>query len=163
MPSVYLETTIPSYLAAYPSSDKVFAGHQQTTHDWWKTAAQRFRLFISEHVLDEIRDGDPDAARRRLEIIDGLPVLTMNDDVRELTREYNHRLGLQGRALGDIPHFAFAVSYKLDYLVTWNCRHIANAVVIRRLMEANDELGRPTPQIITPEALSDPFSEGEES
>ena len=67
--------------------------------------------------------------------------------------EYDGRLGLTGRARADLPHFAFAVAYRMDYLVTWNCRHIANGEVIRRLLDANAELQRPTPQLVTPEEI----------
>ena len=153
MPSVYLETTIPSYLAAHPSRDLIMAAHQQITHDWWLNAHDRFDLYISDAVLNEIRGGDPDAAARRLAIVNGLPVLQLNDDVRNLVHEYDRRLGLTGRARADLPHFAFAVAYQMDYLVTWNCRHIANGEVIRRLLDANAELQRRTPLLLTPEEL----------
>ena len=153
MPSVYLETTIPSYLAAHPSRDLIMAAHQQITHDWWLNAQERFDLYISDAVLNEIRGGDPDAAVRRLAIVNGLPVLQLNGDVRNLVHEYDRRLGLVGRARADLPHFAFAVAYEMDYLVTWNCRHIANGEVIRRLLNANAELQRSTPLLITPEEI----------
>src|SRR3972149_2030954 len=153
MPSVYLETTIASYLAAQPSRDLIMAAHQQITHQWWLDARDRVHLSISDAVLTEIRGGDPDAAARRLAIVNGLPVLQLNDDVRNLVHEYDRRLGLVGRARADLPHFAFAVAYQMDYLVTWNCRHIANGEVIRRLLDANAALHRPTPLVVTPEEI----------
>ena len=153
MPTAYLETTIPSYLAAYPSRDLVIAAHQQITHEWWRDAPTRFDLYISEAVLDEIRTGDPDAAARRLAVVDQLPVLELNDDVRSLVAAYDQRLGLVGRARADLPHFAFAVAYEMDYLVTWNCAHIANGEIIRRLRDANADLNRFTPLIVTPEEV----------
>lgn len=153
MPSVYLETTIPSYLAAHPSRDLVIAAHQQITHDWWRTASRRFDLYISEAVFDEIQGGDPDAVARRLEIVEGLPILRLSDDVTGLANAYDQRLGLVGRARADLLHIAFAVAYETDYLVTWNCRHIASGETIRRLARANAELRRFTPVIVTPEEL----------
>src|SRR5687768_8587817 len=159
MPSVYLETTIPSYLAAYPSRDLIMAAHQQITNDWWRNARDRFDLYISEAVLAEIRAGDADAAERRLVLIEGLPVLAWNDDIVDLVREYDQHLGLIGRARADLPHFAFAVAYEMDYLVTWNCRHIANGEVVRRLIEVNAELGRRTPLIVTPEEILEDVEE----
>ena len=153
MPSLYLETTIPSYLAAYPSRDLVIAAHQQITHDWWRTAPSRFDLYISEAVLEEIQAGDPDAVARRLEIVEGLPILALSNDVATLVNAYEDRLGLVGRARPDLLHIAFTVAYESDYLVTWNCRHIANGETIRRLARANAELGRFTPVIVTPEEL----------
>ncbi len=109
--------------------------------------------YVSEAVLEEIRAGDPGATLRRFQIVEGLPVLQLNDDVRTLVREYARRLGLAGRARADLPHFAFAVAYEMDYLLTWNCSHIANGEIIRRLTEANMALGRLTPLIVTPEEI----------
>lgn len=153
MAKVYLETTIPSYLASYPSHDLVVAAHQQITHDWWRDAKTRFDLFVSEAVLEEIRAGDPEAASRHLQIVAGLPVLELSENVRELVRVYDQRLGLPSRARADVPHFAFAVSYRMDYLLTWNCAHIANGEVIRRLMNVNFSLNLFMPLIITPEEI----------
>jgi hypothetical protein len=104
-------------------------------------------------VLTEIRAGDPDAAARRLALVDGLPIVELNDDVRALVHTYDQRLGFAGRARADLPHLAFAVAYAMDYLVTWNCTHIANGEVIHRLLEINTELHRHTPIIVTPEEL----------
>ena len=84
MPTVYLETTIPSYLAARPSRDISVAAHQQITHDWWRDARERFDVYISEAVLAEIRLGDPDVVVRRLAVVEGLPIVETNDDVQDL-------------------------------------------------------------------------------
>ena len=160
-PTVYLETTIPSYLAARPSRDLVASAHQQVTHEWWHEASDQFEVFISEAVLSEIRSGDPEVASRRLQIVSGLPVLELTEDIRQLTLVYHKELELPRRAGADIVHIACAVSYELDYLLTWNCAHIANGRVIRRLMTANERLGRFTPLIVTPEELFEtPAGEG---
>jgi len=153
MPTVYLETTIPSYLAAQPSRDLIVAAHQQITHEWWREARQRFEVYISEAVIAEIRAGDPDAAARRLAVVAGLPILALNEDVRGLVHAYDQRLRFGARARADLPHMAFAVGYAMDYLVTWNCAHLANGEVIRRLREVNVEWQRHTPIIVTPEEL----------
>lgn len=153
MPDVYLETTIPSYLVARPSRDLVVAAHQQITHEWWGGAHERFEMYVSEAVLAEIRAGDPAAAAQRLELVEGLQVLELNSDVRSLVAAYDERLGLAGRARADLPHFAFAVAYEMDYLLTWNCTHIANGEIVRRLMRVNAELDRFTPLIVTPEEI----------
>ena len=160
MPTVYVETSIPSYLTAQLSRDLIIAAHQQITQEWWRTARDRFDLYISEAVLLEIRSGDPDASARRVELVKYMPVLAMKKDIQTLVEVYDQCLGLVGRARTDLPHFAFAVAYKMDYIVTWNCTHIANGEVIRRLQAANERLQRPTPIIVTPEALL-PESEGE--
>jgi hypothetical protein len=161
MPTVYLETTIPSYLAAYPSRDLIMAAHQQSTHEWWREARQRFEVDISAAVLADIRAGDPDAAARRLAIVEGLPILALHEDVRALVHAYDQRLRLGERARADLPHVAFAVAYAMDYLVTWNGAHLANGEVIRWLREVNVELQHPTPIIVTPEELLEsPEEEG---
>lgn len=157
MPTVYVETTIPSYLAAFPSRDLVIAGHQQITHEWWRTAHDRFDLYVSEAVLQEISAGDPGAMARRLAYVDRLPILTLKDDVRALVEVYDRRLGVVGQARADVPHFAFTVAYEIDYLVTWNCAHIANGEMIRRLLDVNAELKRVTPLIVTPEEILEPL------
>lgn len=161
MATVYLETTIPSYLVAEPSRDLVVAANQKITHDWWQTARERFDLLISEPVLDEIQAGDPDMAARRLEIIDDLPMLEWNEDVVALVQVYGARLGLSGPATADVQHIAFSVAYELDYLVTWNCAHIANGQVVSRLQELNRELNRFTPLIYTPQQILE-NSEGDQ-
>lgn len=159
MASVYVETTIPSYLTATPSRDLIVAAHQQITRDWWATAAERFELFVSEVVLEEIRAGDPEFAARRIEVVQRLPVLTLNDDIRDLIGVYRGNLGLPDRARADLAHIAFAVAYEVDYLATWNCAHMANGRVIRRLMEINHGLRRFTPLMLTPDELAEPHVE----
>lgn len=153
MQTVYVETTVVSYLAAHPSRDLVIAAHQQITRDWWRTAKDRFELYVSETVMAEIQAGDPEVGDRRLQLVRNLPILELTDDVQVLAGHYDRSLGLSGRAQADIPHFAFAVSYEMDYLVSWNCSHIANGEMIKRLLKVNDELKRPTPLIVTPEEI----------
>ena len=153
MSTVYLETSVTSYLAAKPSRDLVTAAHQQVTRDWWQTARGHYELCISELVLAEISAGDPGVASRRLELVAGLPILQYSDDVASLVDVFEQQLGLSGRARADLPHFAFAVSYEIDYLVTWNCAHIANGEVIRRLMRATAQQNRFCPAILTPNEL----------
>lgn len=112
-------------------------------------------------VLDEIRLGDPEYAAKRMDIVYDLDVLAFIGDVGFLIREYTARLVLAGSASTDLAHFAYSVAYNMDYLVTWNCRHIANGQVIKRLTKANHEVGRPTPVIITPEELLPRLFEGD--
>jgi hypothetical protein len=104
-------------------------------------------------VIEEIAMGDTEAAADRQVAVRGLPILTLTDAVGALAREYDSSLRLPPKARTDVLHIAFAVAYEMDYLVTWNCRHIASGPVIRRLQEVNDIAGRKTPLIVTPEAL----------
>lgn len=153
MATIYLESSIPSYLAARPSRDPTTAANQQLTHEWWQTAPAEFEIFVSEAVVNEIARGNPAMAARRLNFVDGLPILPATDDVRALNRIYRKSLGLVGRARRDVPHFSFAVSYELDYLVTWNLAHIASPRVVRKLADLNEELGRHVPIVTTPAAF----------
>lgn len=156
MPTVYLETTIPSYLAARSSRDIIIAAHQQITRDWWRDARKHFDVYISDAVLAEICLGDPDVVARRLAIVEKLPVVEIDNEVQDLVSIYAQRLGLTGRAQIDLPHIALAVAYSMDYLVTWNCAHIANGEIIRRLGAINSELHLHMPVIVTPEELLQP-------
>lgn len=131
----------------------MIAAHQQLTYDWWKNARNELELVVSEAVLDEVRAGDPEIAERRLELVSPLPVLSLNDEVRSLARIYSSGLGLHPQAAADVLHIAFAVAYEVDYLVTWNCKHIANGHVVRRLQKTNEKDNRETPVIVTLEEL----------
>jgi len=162
VPSVYVETTIPSYLVARRSRDLIVSAHQQLTHDWWETARHRFDLFVSEAVLDEMRSGDSRTAAKRIALVADLQVLKYSADVEELASEYERRLGLTGAATSDLPHLAYSVVYNMDYLLTWNCRHIANGLIIRQLLKVNHLLGRPTPVILTPTELMADLADEEE-
>jgi hypothetical protein len=152
-PTLYLESTIPSYLAARPSRDLIVAAHQQITHEWWEQVRFEFDIYVSQAVVDEVSAGDPAVATRRLALVDGLPRLVLTDEVDALAGEYLRRLGLPPSARLDAIHLACTVVYGLDYLLTWNCAHLANGQVIRRLWEINRALGRSTPVIVTPEEL----------
>lgn len=149
---VYVETTIISYLAGRPSRDLIVCANQEVTRQWWDVARKRDELLVSDTVLAEIRLGDPDAAARRLAFTRGLEALPLTDVVADLAELYEKELKLPQR-LVDATHIAFAVHHQLDYLVTWNCSHIASGPVMRRLMETNRRLGRVTPLICTPMEL----------
>jgi hypothetical protein len=151
--TLYLESTIPSYLAAFPSRDLIAAAHQQITYEWWHKARSHFEIYLSEAVLEEIRRGDPDAAVRRLSFVENIPILALTDDVKSVADTYHKELGLPSKARLDVIHIAYAVVYESDYLLTWNCNHIANGVVIHKLRTLNKRLGNKTPVIVTPEEL----------
>jgi len=152
-PTLYLESTIPSYLAARPSRDIIVAAHQQITHEWWNHARDDFEIYMSQLVFNEISAGDPDAAVRRLAIVEGLPSLASTEEVELLAEHYQRGLRLPPDARLDAGHLAFTVAYGLQYLLTWNCRHLANGRMIPRLREINAALGLETPLIVTPEEL----------
>jgi hypothetical protein len=152
-PTLYLETTVCSYYTARPVRDIVALAHQEITRDWWERRLTLFEVYISPVVLEEARQGDPGPAQKRLEALSAFPVLEATSEIETLAQTYVSKLALPGKALRDAAHLAFACGYELDYLVTWNCTHIANAEIRRLLISLNDELGLRTPIICTPEEL----------
>ncbi|MBI5474475.1 MAG: type II toxin-antitoxin system VapC family toxin [Ignavibacteriae bacterium] len=152
-PSVYIETTIPSYLVSRPTRDVVISANQQMTRDWWRERRTEFDMFVSDVVREEILRGDPEMSRKRAEIVRSLPILEPNETVDGLVRIYKAHIGLPLDAAPDIAHISYAVAYEMDYLLTWNCKHIANGAVIRRLQKVNGGLGVRTPTIVTPYEL----------
>jgi hypothetical protein len=152
-PTVYVETTIISYLTARPSRDLVVAGHQQMTAEWWEDVRPKVDCFISPFVLQEASRGDSAMAAKRLEAIAVFPVLAQNHTVDELAQRYHEKLNIPEHAKIDSFHLAIAVAYEMDYLLSWNCRHIASAQVQKTIQMINDELGINTPIMCTPESL----------
>jgi predicted nucleic acid-binding protein len=152
-PVLYLETTVVSYVVARPSRDVVVLAHQEITRQWWTARREAFSIYVSPVVLEEAALGDAEQARERLQLLDPYPVLSASDHVEQIAAAYLRELRLPERALRDAAHLAFACTYAVDYLLTWNCAHIANAEVRRQLARVNDRLGLVTPVICTPEEL----------
>lgn len=153
MDKVYLETTIPSYVVSKLSRDIIVLSHQQTTKDWWENNKIDYELYISQIVIDEISEGDKDLAKNRNELIKNIPLLEYNNEVEKLAEMYFKYFKFQKKALRDAFHIAFAVYYEIDFLLTWNCRHLANANVRTNLVKLNYDLNYKTPDICTPEEL----------
>ena len=152
-PKLYLETTIVSYLAARPSRDLIVAANQQITQDWWQMRRASFDLFVSEAIVKEAGSGDESAARQRLEEIEGIPLLTLTVDAAALAEKLVKGLPLPERAVTDAVHVAIAASNGMDYLLTWNCKHLANAVLRSKIEDACREQGYEPPVICTPQEL----------
>ncbi|MBL7077458.1 MAG: type II toxin-antitoxin system VapC family toxin [Kiritimatiellae bacterium] len=153
MKKAYIETSILSYLTARPSRDLLAAAHQQVTREWWDAHRERFEVFISPLVEEESRRGDPDAARRRVEALSGLPSLEVVDEAYELASVLISEGALPSLAEDDATHIALAAVHGVDYLLTWNCRHIDNAEtkpIVRSVCAAH---GYACPEICTPEEL----------
>ena len=149
---VYLETTIPSYLTAWPSRDIVTAAHQQITREWWQTRS-RFELYISQVVVNEVQVGDAEAARLRVESIAGIPVLIATAEAKDLAQKFLKYGSLPQKAAIDAAHIAIAVISGMDYLLTWNCKHIANATMRKKLESICQQNGYNPPSVCTPEQL----------
>ena len=148
---VYIETTIPSYLAARPSRDLLQAARQQIAHTWWNDASQNYDLCISEIVLEEVASGDADAAQRRLPFLQGLPLLDLTEAVNDVAKAILESGLLPREATRDAIHIAVSSVHGIDILLTWNCRHIANADIMRELRTIVANCGFELPILCTPE------------
>ena len=151
-PRIYLETTIPSYLTAWPSRDLVRAAHQQITREWWERRHE-YEPFVSQLVIRECQAGDPVAAAARLEVLEGLPLLAESEEAESLARDLLDRVPLPDRATADALHIATAAVHGMDYLLTWNCTHIANAAFRGPIEAVCRDAGFEPPTICTPEEL----------
>ncbi len=151
--SLYLETSVVSYFTARPSRDIIVLAHQEITRQWWEKAIQKFEIYISEAVMEEISTGDLEAVKRRLEKVDTFKRLELNVYVEKMAQVYVDRLKIPKKSALDAVHLAAASIHNMDYLVTWNCSHIANGIVIKKLLEVNTSYGVKTPVICTPEEL----------
>ncbi|MDU9049432.1 MAG: type II toxin-antitoxin system VapC family toxin [Candidatus Electrothrix sp. Rat3] len=149
-PKVYLETTIVSYLTAWRSPQLIMAAQQEATRCWWDEERLHFDLFISEIVVQEATAGDAEAAKRRLDALDGIPELQIIDTARELARSFITKRQLPAKAHLDALHIAVAAANGMDYLLTWNCRHIANATLQHAMRNISEEFGCALPVICTP-------------
>lgn len=149
--SVYIETTIPSYLTAWRSPELVMAANQEATRSWWDIARPRYEVFISDIVVQESGGGDPVAAQRRLAVIEGLPELDVSEAVEQLAGRLLADAAIPENAKTDALHIAVAaVHHGIDYLLTWNCRHIANAAVRPKIEAVCRACGYEPPIICTP-------------
>jgi len=151
--SVYIETTIISYLAGKPSRDLVVAAHQRITAEWWAQVTPKVELFVSPFVIEECERGDKEAAQRRKNFLKGIKVLELESGIQKIAEIYFEKLEIPEKARLDAAHIAIACYYKMDYFVTWNCVHIASAKTRRSLELLNKQLRLFTPVICTPEEL----------
>jgi hypothetical protein len=153
MPNVYLETTIVSYLTARPRRNLVVAAHLALTAERWNSRRQQFSLFVSRLVLDEAGAGDPEMAARRLAELGDFPILPLNEEAMELAQSFLDSGLMPEKAIDDALHVAVATLHRMDYLLTWNCRHIANAEILRGLTGLCGRAGFELPALCTPEQL----------
>jgi predicted nucleic acid-binding protein len=152
-PSVYVETSVISYLTGNASRDVIVAGRQALTAEWWATCRQNFDVFISALVVTEAEDGDPMAARKRLAVMEGIPALDVTDEAKALARQLVDGGPIPKEYPEDALHIAICALNGMDYLVTWNCTHLANATIRRQVERLLEAAGFVCPVICTPEEL----------
>lgn len=152
-PTVYIETSVVSYLTALPSRDVVVAAYQQVTREWWRTAADRFDLVISALVLSEAQAGDPQAAGARMNALKSIPLVEATPEAEILAQRLIDEKAVPRQAADDAAHIAIAVTNGMSFLVTWNFRHIANAEMRSRIERTCTQAGYAPPVICTPNEL----------
>lgn len=151
-PKVYIETSIFSYLTAWRNPDLIMAANQEITKEWWENRDQ-YDLYLSAFVIQEASAGDPDAAKRRLSVMKNIPEIDITKEIEDFARKLFDELHFSQKAKIDALHIAAATVGGMDYLLTWNCAHIANAFLrpkIERVCRASDY--EPT-TICTPQEL----------
>ena len=158
-PSVYLETSVIGYLTSRPSRDIIVAAQQQLTQEWWEDRRADFDLFLSPLVLQEIGTGNKTEAVRRLQAVEGLPLLDPEERVAALALSFVEGGPLPTKAAADAVHMAVAAVYRIDYLLTWNCKHIANAAMRSRVEDICEAAGYRTPIMCTPQELMEKATE----
>jgi predicted nucleic acid-binding protein len=149
-PGLYVETTIPSYLAARPSRDALIAGQQAATNIWWRKRRRAFELFTSQFVLNEAIQGEPRIAARRLQILRPIEKLHVTPEVDEFARRILTAHLLPAKAAVDAFHIATATVHGVHFLLTWNCAHINNGEIIPGVGRLAEAEGYLLPVICTP-------------
>ena len=154
MSTIYIETTIVGYLTARSANDVIFLARQELTRRWWDRR-RKYDLYVSQFVLDEASAGDTTAAAERMALLDGLQLLDAgHPDVDRLADLLIDRHLLPSKARTDAQHVAVATVFGVEYLITWNCRHIANADRLPSIYSTLRGEGFDPPLIVTPEEFS---------
>lgn len=150
---VYIETSVISYLTGRPSRDMVIAAHQELTRQWWDARASDFDLLVSELVLEESAAGDAEASRKRMTAAENIPVLKVNETAIILAEHLVSQGPIPKESAADALHIAIAAVNGIDYLLTWNCKHLANAAHRQKTEALVEAAGYVCPVICTPEEL----------
>lgn len=151
--TVYIETSILGYLTARPTDNLILAANIKVTQDWWDECRNSLVLYTSEIVEDEAAKGDSAIAAQRLNLLQSLIFLDLTEEAIELAQEFLQQSNLPPKASNDALHMALATVYGLNYLLTWNCKHMANAQIQRKLSQISLELGYKLPFVCTPYEL----------
>ena len=151
--TVYIETSVISYLTARPARTIIGAAHQQITQDWWERTRGRFDLLISELVVRECSAGDPDAAQKRLAALQGMPLLDISPQVRSIATGLVTESCVPPNVFEDALHIAIAAVHEVDFILTWNFKHIANPMLQERIARYLAQRGTLMPFICSPQEL----------
>ena len=151
-PKIYIESSIISYCAARDNKNFIILGRQELTREWWNACKDHYQCYISQFVYDEISQGDPQAATKRLKFIVGIPFLKITDEIEPLADHLTKKI-LPANAYLDALHISIAAVNNITYLLTWNCKHIANAKNIDAIRKTIEEHNYIAPVICTPDLV----------
>ena len=148
-PKVHVETSIPSFYHEVRTEPDMVA-RSQWTHRWWDSARDNYLLVTSVAVLDELSSGDYPNKGKALELVNDLPLVPVEPAIAEIVRAYIQHKVMPDDPVGDALHLALASLHKCDFLLTWNCRHLANANKFSHIRRVNVMLGLYVPLLVTP-------------
>ena len=150
---IYIETSVISYLTSRTSRDLVAAARQQLTTEWWESRSREYALFVSQPVVSEASDGDRNAAKKRISVINKVPLLDVTEEAGELAKFLIEEIPFPEKATIDALHIAIACVHEMDFILTWNFKHIANAAIRSKLEVLTHSKEFKLPVICTPEEL----------
>ncbi|MGD2085096.1 MAG: type II toxin-antitoxin system VapC family toxin [Candidatus Aminicenantes bacterium] len=145
------------------SQNLIVAAHQAITNEWWEKESSKYTIYISQFVLDEASEGDHDASRRRLDFLAPFLLLEATDEVLELTKTILNTPFFPQTAIRDASHIAIAAVHGVEYLLTWNCKHINNATFKEKLRKVCEQQGYRFPIICTPEELMEEMEDNNDT
>lgn len=148
-PKVYIETSIPSFYHEIRAEPEMVA-RRQWTHQWWDGSRDDYRLVTSVAVLDELNNGDYLNKEKCIELVNDLPLMPVEPEIAEIVTAYIQHKVMPDDPVGDALHLAMASFHKCDSLLTWNCRHLANANKFGHIRRVNAMLGLYIPLLVTP-------------
>jgi predicted nucleic acid-binding protein len=147
---VYIETSIVSYLISKSNRDIVISAKQELTKEWWNEYSGLYKMFVSDLVINEISQGDPLYSKQRLKIVNKIPILETTEQAINIAKVITDKKILPVKATDDILHIAIAITHGIDYLLTWNCKHIANAHIIKSIESIAKQFNKQIPVLCTP-------------
>ena len=159
MNSVYIETTVVGNVAGRVRSNPIIASRQMVTRNWWATATVRYDIFASQLVIDECSAGDPTAAAERLVVLDGLQLIQSSPDAESLVDALIDGHGVPASEPRDASHIAIAATNGIEFLASWNFKHILNPSTMRRIESICRDCGFEPPSLCTPEQLLETYDD----
>jgi hypothetical protein len=159
MQSIYIETSVISFLRENPSASAESVERQRITRRWWNFYRQRYQLVTSQYVVDEANMGNPARAQERIQCLAGIPLVSLSSEIDDLAAQIMARTILPKDAIVDALHIASASFSRVDDLRTWNCSRIANPMILPRVFRTLDDFGLPFPVICTPKDMLEEYGD----